>query len=503
MNIYTAIVMGMVLTASVACTAKLELEVYETSRSGRKMEKIAPSNDSKSTVVIDLNAQERHQTITGIGGSFTEATAHLLQNLSEAKRAEVLEAYFGESGARYSLTRTHINSCDFSLSNYSYAPVPNDLNLEKFSIQEDMNDIIPVIKQAQQISKDGFKVVASPWTAPPWMKDNKDWKSGKLLPEFYPVWALFFSKYLTAYAEQGIPIWAVTVENEPLGNGGNWESMHYTAEEMNLFVKKHLGPKLRADGHSTKIFGYDQNRDDFLKTWVDAMYDDAEAAAYFDGTAVHWYAGTKEVFADALQYAKNKAPEKHLIESEGCIDAEVPRWNDDDWYWRAEATDWGFDWAPPERKHFHPKYEPVYRYVRDIIGSLNNGVDGWIDWNMVLDKQGGPNWAKNWCIAPVIADVATDSVYYTPLYYAMWHASRFIRPGAVRIGNKASSDNIQVTATENPDGTIAVLVLNTGKEAQQLKVRLAGKEASVQISGEAFQTLVIEGDKKQHQQKGN
>jgi glucosylceramidase len=492
MKNFAAMAIATVLAAGTACSPSVNVEVYETSRGGNKLAKLEKFEKADKSVEIELFPEQKFQTITGIGGSFTEATAHLLQNLSEAKRAEVLEAYFGESGARYSLTRTHINSSDFSLSNYSYAPVPNDLDLEQFSIQEDMNDIVPVIKQAQQISKDGFKVVASPWTAPPWMKDNKDWKSGKLLPEFYPVWALFFSKYLTAYAEQGIPIWAVTVENEPLGNGGNWESMHYSAEEMNLFVKKHLGPKLKADGHSTKIFGYDQNRDDYLKTWVDVMFDDAEAAAYFDGTAVHWYAGTEEVFADALQYAKNKAPGKHLIQSEGCIDAEVPRWNDDDWYWRAEATDWGYDWAPPERKHFHPKYVPVHRYARDLIGTLNNGVDGWIDWNLVLDPQGGPNWAKNWCIAPVIANTATDEVYYTPLYHTMAQFSRFIRPGAIRIGHKSSDSALQLTAVTNPDGSTVAVLFNPAEIPVSYTLKVNGTTISKTISANAVQTITLQ-----------
>jgi glucosylceramidase len=135
-----------------------------------------------------------------------------------------------------------------------------------------MDDLIPMIKEAQTISKDGFKLFASPWTAPPWMKDNKEWVGGKLLPEFYPTWALFFSKYIEAYQDQGIELWGFTVENEPHGNGNNWESMHFTPEEMTDFVQNHLGPKLEEDGYGDKIIlGYDQNRAG-LKEWVDVMY---------------------------------------------------------------------------------------------------------------------------------------------------------------------------------------------------------------------------------------
>ena len=391
----------------------LQIEVFETSADGNKLTKISEFPISDSIVEIQVNPEEKYQKITGYGGSFTESTAYLLNQLSEDNRKEVIEAYFGDSGAKYSLTRTHINSSDFSLGNYSYAPIEGDMTLENFSIEEDMDDIIPLIKDAIKVSTDGFKIISSPWTAPIWMKDNKAWKGGKLLPEYYDTWALFFSKYLHAYAEQGIDIWGITVENEPLGNGENWESMHYTPEEMNDFVKNHLGPKLEADGHDVVLLGYDQNRD-HLEEWIDVMYGDPEAAKYFDGTAIHWYASTYDIFEEALQYAHNAAPNKYLIQSEATADADVPKWKDDAWYWSKEATDWGWDWAPDDQKYLHPKYVPVYRYARDMIGTLNNWVDGWVDWNMVLDRQGGPNWANNWCLAPVIVDPEADELYYTP-----------------------------------------------------------------------------------------
>ena len=137
----------------------------------------------------------------------------------------------------------------------------DDMELEHFTIKEDMDDLIPMIKDAMKTSEDGFKIFASPWTAAPWMKDNKKWVGGKLLPKYYDTWALFFSKYVDAYKEEGIDIWGFTVENEPHGNGNNWESMHYSPEEMTDFVQHHLGPKLEADGHGDKIIlGYDQNR---------------------------------------------------------------------------------------------------------------------------------------------------------------------------------------------------------------------------------------------------
>lgn len=470
---------------------KLEIEVYETSADGNKLQKLTDFEIKGEKASISLLPNDQFQTITGFGGSFTEASAYLLNNLGEANREKILEAYFGESGARYSLTRTHMNSCDFSLSNYSYAAVEGDKDLEHFSIDEDRDDLIPMIKGAMAKSKDGFKILTSPWTAPPWMKDNKDWRGGKLLPEYYDTWALFFSKYLDAYKAEGIDIWGFTVENEPLGNDKNWESMHFTPAEMTDFVTQNLGPKLEADGHDVKILGYDQNRGEELKSWVDTMYRDETSKKYFDGTAIHWYASTFDWFPKSLQYAHNAAPDKYLIQSEACADSEVPKWKDDKWYWSKEATDWGWDWAPEEQKHLHPKYAPVYRYARDIIGCLNNWVDGWIDWNMVLDKQGGPNWFKNWCVAPVIVDTESDEVYFTPIYYTMSHFSKYIRPGAKRIGLELSDPSLMATAAQNEDGSIILVVLNQDMEPKNFAVSLGDKMTDVTISAQAIQTIVL------------
>lgn len=493
MNKKTYIIITLSLLMS-ACNESetLDFEVYETSRSGNKLTKIEAHTATEASVKIQLNPSKTYQTFTGFGGSFTESSAYLLNRLSKENRQKIIDAYFGDDGARYSLTRTHMNSCDFSLSQYSYSPVENDTLLEHFSIEEDMDDIIPMIKDAMKVSKDGFKIIASPWTASPWMKDNNHWVGGKLKPEFYPTWALFFSKYATAYKAQGIDIWGFTVENEPHGNGNNWESMHYSPQEMTNFVNHHLGPQLEKDGKSDlKILGYDQNREG-LREWVDEMFDPNHQPNFYDGTAIHWYESTYEVFPEELQYAHQKAPDKYLIQTEACVDGQVPVWQEDDWYWRKEATDWGYTWAPEEQKHLHPKYRPVYRYARDIIGCMNNHVDGWIDWNMVLDRQGGPNWFENWCVAPVIVDPEMDEVYFTPLYYTMAHFSRFIRPGAKRIDFSITDETaLQVSAVTNPDGSHVVIAFNPTEEPLQLAIELEGVSKTVKISAQAIQSIRI------------
>jgi glucosylceramidase len=495
MKIFKIIFYSLLVISVLGCNAsagKLNVQVYETSAAGNNLVQLENFSDetNENRIQVVLQPKQTRQTITGFGGSFTEASAYLLNKLSKKNRDSIIEAYFGESGAKYSLTRTHMNSSDFSLSNYSYAPIEDDKELKNFSIQEDLDDIIPMIKDAMNVSKDGFKILSSPWTASPWMKDNKNYVGGKLLPEYYDSWALFFSKYITAYKNEGVDIWGFTVENEPLGNGNNWESMHYSPDEMTNFVQHHLGPQLRQDYPNVKILGYDQNRE-HLNEWVDSQYKNEETSSYFDGTAIHWYASTYHFYPEELQYAHKKAPNKYLIQSEACVDSEIPKWKDDAWYWKKEATDWGWDWAPEKDKPMHPKYAPVNRYARDIIGCLNNYVDGWIDWNMVLNKQGGPNWFKNWCVAPVIVDENSDEIYFTPLYYVMSHFSRFIRPEAKIFDVNHSDKDLMITAAENIDGSIAVVVFNEKEIAKKINLTLNDKSVTIDIKGQALQTIVI------------
>ena len=204
---------GLIFTLmAISCTDRSpEITVYETSESGNKLTQVSDFKTLEAPSTISLDSSKELQTITGFGGAFTESSAYLLNQLSKANRDKILKAYFAKDGARYSLARTHMNSCDFSLNNYSYTPVAGDKELLHFSIDEDKNDLIPMIQDAMAVSEDGFRLFASPWTAVPWMKDNNSWVGGKLLPEYYDTWALFFSKYVDAYKAQGIDIWGFTV----------------------------------------------------------------------------------------------------------------------------------------------------------------------------------------------------------------------------------------------------------------------------------------------------
>jgi glucosylceramidase len=445
--------------------------------------------DNSAIPEITINPDCTYQKILGFGGSFTESAAFIINNLPKIKQDEILNAYFSPAGAAYSLTRTHINSCDFSLKNYAYAEVAGDTDLIYFSLQEDKDDLIPLIKNAMQVPGAEFKIISSPWTAPPWMKDNNQWNGGSLKPEYYSTWALYFLKYIQAYQKEGIEIWGVTVENEPLGNGDQWESMLFTPAEMREFVKMYLGPQFKQDGISTKILIYDQNRD-HLDQWASEIMSDPDAAKYVWGTAVHWYSSTVDWYPETLRQVHDRFPEKHLLHTEGCIDSEIPVWQDDDWYWRKEATDWGYDWAPEEDKPLHPKYVPVFRYARDMIGGLNSWLTGWIDWNIVLNRQGGPNHANNWCIAPVIVDTDAEEIYYTPLYYSMCHFSKYVRPGAYRIGIESGITELMYTACLN-DNNLVVIILNQGNLDHDYEIKINKKSVRLNIPSFSIQTLVF------------
>lgn len=486
----------LMLMLNVSCnnSAKIDtrlVEIVETNAAGEKFaaKELLPFSENEASIQLDTTTT--YQTILGIGGSFTKATAVLFKALSPQNQQRILAAYFGEDGAQYSLCRTHINSCDFSPYQYAYLP-ENETDISKFSLQEENQDLVPMMLAAKKISPNGFNIIASPWTAPPWMKTNNKWVGGELAPEHYQNWANYLLAYVNHMQANGLPIWGLTVENEPLGNDNNWESMHFTPTSMNNFVGNFLGPTFEAAKQNTKILGFDQNRDEALYQWVDAMYADNKASKYYDGIAVHWYASTISHFPDALRYAHKQQPNKYIIQTEGCIDAEPPRWQNDQWYWEIGAKDWGFTWAPDEQKHLHPPYVPVFRYASDIIGCLNNHVNGWIDWNMILNKEGGPNWAKNWCIAPVIVDTLSQELYFTPLFEVMKHFSKYIKVGSKRIGLESNNQALETCAIINPNGNIVVIVLNKGENAQNVNLTIGNNRiGATSIGPKAIQTISL------------
>jgi glucosylceramidase len=523
-------------------------QVLVTSEAGDKIaakDNVAFVDGQASGTVITVRPDVTKQTIVGIGSSFTESSAFVLAHLDEEQRRELMADVYGETGANFSLARTTVGATDFSVvGKYSYAPVADDANLESFSIAVDHDgfskaeypgikdesfDLLPMIQEALAIKRgqqdQSLKIIASAWTAPPWMKDIEDWyvkgapendfhgTGGDLKEEHVSTYADYLIKYLDAYKAEGVDVWGITPVNEPHGNSGQWESMHFTPETQNEFIKHHLGPKLKASDHDDlKVLIYDQNRDG-MADWTDTILGDPDTAAYVYGTAVHWYESTYKVYEEELRKTHNKFPDFDIIHTEGTIDdlgkpapggvtdperfQESGWFSNDEFWWNDNATDWAYTatWAPNPQDH--PIYTPVHRYARNIIVSLDNWMSGWIDWNVVLDAEGGPNHVGNFCGAPIMIDTNTGEIYYTPIYYVLAQFSQTIRPGDKSVETaktlvELSDDALHASATINGSKLLSVQLLNTTKRPINYSLQIGEQFAPAEIPANSIQTLRVQ-----------
>lgn len=524
-------------------------EILVTSEAGDRLaqkENVQFQVGKATGTTIQIFPNRVKQTIDGIGVSFTESSAYVLAHLEPSKRLTTMQKLFGADGANFSLCRTHIGACDFSVKGrYSYDDVSGDADLEHFSIKPDLHgfdpaqypgvrdpdyDLLPMIKEALAIKAGQdtreLRIIASAWTAPAWMKDIEDWyipgspknnwqgTGGSLKPEHQATYADYLIKYLDAYSTEGVSLWGLTPVNEPHGNNGQWESMHFSAESQRDFVKEHLGPALRKSRHAdTRLLIYDQNRDG-LEHWADVILADAKTAQYLYGIAVHWYASTFKVYEDVLDRVHTKYPNFSIIHTEGCIDdlgkdapsgIEDPvRFKESDWFnndafwWNENATDWAYTatWAG-EGVVDHPIYTPVHRYARNIIVSLDHWMTGWVDWNCVLDAQGGPNHVGNFCGAPIMIDTDKGTIYYTPIYSILAQFSRTIRPGDKALETQKSligldADALHACATLNADQLLSVQLLNTTKKTITANLQIGDRYAPLQVPANAVQTVIIQ-----------
>ncbi len=412
-----------------------------------KWDTAQPTREGESALTIDDG--RTFQQIEGFGGAFTEAAAVTLGKLPKPLQQEVMRAYFSaDHGHGYRLCRTHINSCDFALGNYAYAETPGDLALRDFSIARDRRALLPMIKAARKLAGPALKIFASPWSPPAWMKTTGAMnQGGKLREDCRAVWARYYVRYLQAYAREGVPVWGLTVQNEPAASQ-RWDSCVYSAEEERDFVRDYLGPALRRAGLSrVKLIVWDHNRN-LLYERVQPIYNDPRAARYVWGAGFHWY------MADCFENVRavhDRWPDKALLFTEGCQEG------------GPHAGIWGLG----------------ERYARSMIHDLNRWTVGWVDWNMLLDETGGPNHVNNLCSAPILADTRTGRLIYQTSYYYIGHFTRFIRPGAKRIVTACTRDELDATAFLNPDRTVAAVVLNRGEEPHALKIRYAGRDATV------------------------
>jgi glucosylceramidase len=422
--------------------------------------------ETEPAIFVDPN--KKFQTFLGIGGALTDASAEVFAKLSKAKQQELLEKYYNkEKGIGYSLARTNIHSCDFSSDSYTYVK-ENDIELKSFNVAHDQQFRIPLIKQAIAAAGGQLPMFVSPWSPPGWMKDNKDMlHGGKLAPAYYQSWANYYIKFIKTYQEIGIPIWALSVQNEPMAKQ-TWESCNYTAEEETNFIKNYLGPTLVKSGlGDKKLIAWDHNRD-LLYQRASAVLNDPAAAKYVWGIGFHWYeswTGGGNIY-DNVRRVHEAFPNTHLMFTEGCVEK----------YDASRVKEW--------------RYGEMYG--RSMINDFNNGTVAWTDWNILLDEKGGPNHVGNFCFAPVHADSKTGDLTYLNSFYYIGHFSKFIRPGAKRIISSASRGQFLTTAFQNTNGSIVVVVMNPSDDKIPYHMSIGNKAVSVSSLPHSIQTLVIE-----------
>jgi glucosylceramidase len=407
------------------------------------------------------------QTFIGIGGALTDASAEVYAKLPEAKQKEFMTAYYDRNeGIGYTLARTNIASCDFSSDMYSYV-IENDSLLSTFSVSHDEKYRIPFIKAAMAAAGGKLNLFISPWSPPAWMKTNNDaLHGGKLLPRFRQTWANYFVKFIRAYELKGIPIWGLTVQNEPMATQ-TWESCIYTAEEERDFIKTYLGPTLAKNSLADKkLIAWDHNRD-LIYQRASTILEDPAAAKYVWGIGFHWYetwTGGNMQFEN-VRRVKEAFPDKGLIFTEGCNGP-----------FNYEKLN---DWSLGER------------YANSMLNDFNCGTVAWTDWNVLLDENGGPNHVGNFCFAPIHANTKTGELIFTNSYYYLGHFSKFILPGARRIASSSTRDKLQTTAFQNPDGKIVVIVLNLSDESIPFHLCIAGKAALINSLPHSIFSMIL------------
>jgi glucosylceramidase len=408
-----------------------------------------------------VDPTRRFQTLQGFGGAFTEAAATTWLKLPEVERQAFLRDCFDPAhGHGYTLCRVHMNSCDFSLGNYAHVDEPGDVELENFSIERDRQALLPMIRAAQRVAGRGIQLLVSPWSPPAWMKTNGRMNDGgKLLPQYRRAWARCFVRFIEEYAKEGVPVWGVSVQNEPAAHQ-RWDSCLYSAEEERDFVRDHLGPELAAAGlGDVRIVVWDHNRDLMVER-ASIIYADPDAAKYVWGTGFHWYG---EDHFDHVQLVHDAWPDKQLLFTEGC----------------------------QEGGPHHGSWDLGERYARSIINDLNRWTVGWIDWNMLLDETGGPNHVGNLCSAPVLADTAAGTLMHQSSYFYLGHFARYLQAGAQRVLCAATRQAIEATAFANPDGTVAVVAMNREEQPLRFELCLGDLRRVAALPARSIATFVV------------
>jgi glucosylceramidase len=421
----------------------------------------------ENEITVFVDPSKKFQTYLGIGGALTDASAETYYKIPKDKQKELLKAYFDKKdGIGYTVARTNINSCDFSSDSYTYVK-DGDVALTSFNIDHDRKYKIPFIKEAMAAAGGKLTLFASPWSPPSWMKSNNDMlHGGKLKTDYYKSWALYYTKFIKTYEKEGIPIWGISIQNEPMATQ-TWESCIYTAEEERDFLKNNLGPTMAKEGLAAKkIIVWDHNRD-MIYQRAQTYFSDPAASKYIWGIGFHWYetwSGGTPMY-DNMKLVNEAFAGKNIFFTEGCAENFVAA---------------GYKrWSLGEK------------YGQNMINDFNNGMVGFTDWNILLDETGGPNHVGNFCFAPIHADTKSGELIYTNAYYYIGHFSKYIKPGAKRIACSVSRSQFIATAFLNPDGKVVAIVMNLGDKGTPYNLWVNGKAAVINALPHSISTLIF------------
>ncbi|XP_004714723.1 lysosomal acid glucosylceramidase [Echinops telfairi] len=424
--------------------------LYETTRSGRRMELSQGTIQTSHTgtgLLLTLQPEQKFQKVKGFGGAMTDAASLNILALSPTVQNKLLKSYFSEEGIEYNIIRVPMGSCDFSIRTFTYADTPDDFQLSNFSLlEEDTKLKIPLIHRALKMTQRPISLFASPWTSPTWLKTNgavngKGSLKGQPGDIYHQTWAKYFVKFLDAYAEHNLRFWAVTAENEPsagLISGYPFQCLGFTAEHQRDFIARDLGPTLANSTHrDVQLLMLDDQRL-LLPHWANVVLKDPEAAKYVHGIAVHWYLDFLAPAKSTLGETHRLFPDTMLFASEACVGSKF-------WEQSVRLGSWSRG----------------VQYSQSIITNLLYHVAGWMDWNLALNPEGGPNWVRNFVDSPIIVDITKDTFYKQPMFYHLGHFSKFIPEGSQRVGLAASEKTeLEAVALIRPDGSAVVVVLN-------------------------------------------
>jgi glucosylceramidase len=450
----------------------LRIDVFESSEASHEsLQKKAPiqfAKERSATLTITVDDSVKYQEIDGFGASLSESSAWLLKRkLTDPQRREALLMLFDRKrGIGLSMLRQPMGASDFALSEYSYDDVPvgeTDPELKKFSLDHDRVDILPVLKEILAINPK-IKIIGSPWSAPGWMKTSSSMTQGALLPSAYDAYARYFVKYVQEYEAAGVPIFAITMQNEPLHVPHDYPGLGMMATEQTAFLRDHLGPAFQKAGLRTKILVFDHNWD--LVQYPISILNDANAAKFAAGTATHCYGGSVT--------AQNELHQ---------------RFSDKD-IWMTECS--GGEWQ---------KGKLLQQQLHLIIGVTRHWGKSVIFWNLALNQNHEPYLGGcTTCRGVMTVDESSSPAQVKPTvdYTALGHASKFLLPGARRIeSNTFGQGSLEDVAFQNPDGSVVVVVLNGSDSPISFNLSWRGRFAQYKLAGAEAATFVWGGHSEQ------